>query len=277
MVLSAGALVFAGAANARQRRYDREVARREAFERSILENAGAAIIAATEDGVIRLFNPEAERLTGYTAAEVIDKQTPMLFHDPSEVADRASELSAEVGKDVEPGPAAFVAMARGGKSEAREWTYVQRTGRRVPVIMTVTALVDEKGATNGFLALARDISERKAMERALQSEHARLEELVHQLEVAKKTAEAANYAKGEFLANMSHEIRTPMNSVLGAAQLLREESLSPQQTGFVTQILDAGRTLLGVINDILDLESRGRTAEDRTATLRFGGDARAYR
>ncbi len=252
VLLSAGGVVFAGAANARQKRYDREVARREAFERSILENAGAAIIAATEDGVIRLFNPEAERLTGYTAAEVIDKQTPMLFHDTLEVANRASELSAEGSEVVDPGFDVFVATARRGKSEAREWTYVQKTGRRVPVLMTITAFHDETGAISGFLALARDISDRKAMERALQSEHARLEESVRQLEVAKKTAEAANYAKGEFLANMSHEIRTPMNSVLGAAQLLREETLSAHQTGFVTQILDAGRTLLGVINDILD-------------------------
>ena len=252
VVLSAGGVVFAGVANARQKRYDREVARREAFERSILENAGAAIIAATNDGVIRLFNPEAERLTGYAAEDVIDKETPMLFLDPTEVAERAKELSAEGREVVDPGVEVFVATARRGKSEARECTFVQSTGRRVPVIMTVTAFYDETGAISGFLTLARDICERKAMERALQSEHARLEELVRQLEDAKKTAEAANYAKGEFLANMSHEIRTPMNSVLGAAQLLRAESLSAHQTEFVTQILDAGRTLLGVINDILD-------------------------
>ena len=252
MTLSASALVFGGAASARQRRYDRELARREAFERSILENVGAAIIAATEDGIIRLFNPEAERLTGYTAQEMVDKQTPELFHDAEEVANRARELTAEGGEVVKPGFDVFAAIARRGNSEAREWTYVQKTGRRVPVVLTVTALHDESGATSGFLALAHDISERKAMEQALQSEHARLEESVRQLEVAKKKAEAANYAKGEFLANMSHEIRTPMNSVLGAAQLLRAESLSAHQTEFVTQILDAGRTLLGVINDILD-------------------------
>ncbi len=250
--LSAAALVFTSAASARQRSYDRELARREAFERSVLENAGAAIIAASEDGMIRLFNPEAESLTGYAAAEVIDKQTPDLFLDVEEVAARARELSAEGGEVVEPGFAVFVAAARRGKSETREWTYVQKSGRRVPAVMTVTALRDETGAVNGFLTLARDITERKDMEQALQSEHARLEESVRLLEVAKKTAEAANFAKSEFLANMSHEIRTPMNSVLGAAQLLREESLSAHQTEFVTQILEAGRTLLGVINDILD-------------------------
>jgi signal transduction histidine kinase/ActR/RegA family two-component response regulator len=252
VALSAAALVFTSAASAKQRSYDRELARREAFERSILENAGAAIIAATEDGVIRLFNPEAESLTGYAAAEVIDKEKPDLFLDAEEVAARGRELSASGGKPVEPGVAVFVAEARRGKSETREWTYVQKSGRRVPVVMTVTALRDETGAVNGFLTLARDITERKSMEQALQSEHARLEESVRLLEVAKKTAEAANYAKSEFLANMSHEIRTPMNSVLGAAQLLREESLSAHQSEFVTQILEAGRTLLGVINDILD-------------------------
>ncbi|ARN82923.1 ATP-binding protein [Methylocystis bryophila] len=252
IMLSASALVFSGVADAKKRRHEKELAQREAFERSILDNAGAAIVAATEDGIIRLFNPEAERLTGYAAAEMIDKQTPERYHDVDEIAARAKALSTQIGEIVEPGFPVFVAMARHAKSEPGEWTFVQKNGRRVPVVMTITASRDGTGAVTGFLALARDISERRAMELALQAEHARLQESFRLLAVAKKAAEAANSAKGEFLANMSHEIRTPMNSVLGAAQLLRAESLSVEQTELVTQILEAGRTLLGVINDILD-------------------------
>jgi CheY-like chemotaxis protein/HPt (histidine-containing phosphotransfer) domain-containing protein len=71
--------------------------------------------------------------------------------------------------------------------------------------------------------------------------------------VAKTEAESASRAKGEFLANMSHEIRTPMNGVIGMAQLLQRESLEPHQLRMAEQIVEAGRTLLAIINDILDI------------------------
>ena len=65
---------------------------------------------------------------------------------------------------------------------------------------------------------------------------------------------AANKAKSEFLANMSHEIRTPMNGVLGMAQLLQqEETLDLTARSYVDTILDSGTTLMGILNDILDI------------------------
>ncbi len=74
-----------------------------------------------------------------------------------------------------------------------------------------------------------------------------------ELRMAKQEAEIANQAKSDFLANMSHEIRTPMNAVLGLAQLLEKEPLTSDQQGMVRQIRASGVTLLGIINDILDL------------------------
>ncbi|MBC8020262.1 MAG: response regulator, partial [Methyloceanibacter sp.] len=74
-----------------------------------------------------------------------------------------------------------------------------------------------------------------------------------ELEKAKKAAEAASHSKSSFLANMSHEIRTPLNGVLGMAQVLESTTLDQQQREFVTTIIDSGKTLMALLNDVLDL------------------------
>ena len=81
-----------------------------------------------------------------------------------------------------------------------------------------------------------------------------LEALRHQLEEAKEKADAANVAKSQFLATMSHEIRTPLNGILGMAQLLMARDLKDdERQEYVRVILSSGRTLLNLLNDILDL------------------------
>jgi signal transduction histidine kinase/CheY-like chemotaxis protein len=75
---------------------------------------------------------------------------------------------------------------------------------------------------------------------------------VSKLRIAKEKADSSNRAKSRFLANMSHEIRTPLNGVLGMAELLQRTSLSPDQERYTRSILDSGKVLLAVINDILD-------------------------
>ena len=143
---------------------NRRLAEQSAFQETLLASAAAAIISTTPLGVITHFNPEAEKMLGYQSGELIGKATPAVFHDPAEVVARAGELTAEMGRTVEPGFDVFTAKARAGQSETHEWTYVRKDGSRLPIILSVSALRDSAGNITGFLGVARDISERRALE-----------------------------------------------------------------------------------------------------------------
>jgi PAS domain S-box-containing protein len=208
------------------------------FQKAMLDSAGHAIISATPDGIVRVFNPAAEALLGYTAEEMIGKQTPALFHDPDEVAARAHHFSAELGVTIEPGFEVFVAKARRGLPNEHEWTYIRKDGTRLTVLLNITAIRNADGQITSFLGIASDITPLKIVER--------------ELITAKNAAETASIAKSQFLANMSHEIRTPMNGVLGLAALLQQTPLTPKQQRLTDTIVRSGRSLLDIINDILD-------------------------
>ncbi|GJE40193.1 PAS domain-containing hybrid sensor histidine kinase/response regulator [Methylobacterium persicinum] len=148
---------------------EREVAERTAELRAvvaaqsaILTHAGYAIIATGVDGVISVFNPAAERMLGYGADEVVGRATPMLFHDPAEVAERARILSLEYGEAIAPGPETFVAHGRHGKANLEEWTYIAKDGTRLPVLLNVAEIKSPAGEALGFLGIAMDLSERQS-------------------------------------------------------------------------------------------------------------------
>lgn len=130
----------------RQRGERVQVARRDsrALQQAILDKAGHAIISTTVDGVITSFYRTAERMPGYTAAEVIGRRTPEILHDPAEVAARAGEFSTALGTEVKPGFEVFVTKARSDQSSEHEWTYIRKDGTRFPVLLTVTALRDRR-------------------------------------------------------------------------------------------------------------------------------------
>lgn len=117
-------------------------------------------------------------------------------------------------------------------------------------------LVFSVGIT-GWAGVAVDITKQKEAEAELERHRNQLEAMVEnrtlELSQAKQAAEAANIAKGSFLANMSHEIRTPMNAILGLTGLLRRKRLEPEIADKLHKIEIAGKHLLSVINDILDL------------------------
>ena len=164
----------------------RDVTERKAAERarlesemlktSVLTHAAYAIIATDSQGVITVFNPYAEALLGYGAKEVIGKQTPALFHDPDEVGRHAEMLSRELGEIVVPGFDVFVIKTRETHApDENEWTYIRKDGRRVPVLLSVTAFADAKGNISGYLGVATDITERKEAAAKLAQSQQRME------------------------------------------------------------------------------------------------------
>jgi diguanylate cyclase (GGDEF)-like protein/PAS domain S-box-containing protein len=155
------------------RRSEAQLREVTAMQQAVLDGSNYAIISTGLDGAVRSFNAAAERMFGYAAAEVVGKYTPAILYDPDEVARRAAELSAELGQIVTPGFEVFVVQSRTARVEEREWTSVRKDGSRFPVLLSVTALRDSKGAISGFLGIASDLSARKQAE-ALAREQERL-------------------------------------------------------------------------------------------------------
>ncbi|HEY86007.1 MAG TPA: PAS domain S-box protein, partial [Chloroflexi bacterium] len=157
---------IAVAINSRQIEGDRlrsEEALREAtgLQKAILDNAAYAIISTTPEGVLETFNPAAQRMLGYTAEEVVGKETPAIIHDVDEIVARAKTFSEELNITIEPGFEVFIAKARLNLPNEYEWTYIRKDGVRFPVLLSVTALRNAKGDITGFLGIAQDITERK--------------------------------------------------------------------------------------------------------------------
>lgn len=199
------------------------------LQQAILDSANYTIISTDPDGVILTFNAAAERMLGYVAGEVIGRFTPVIIHDPKEMAERAQELSGELGRKIQPGFEVFVAKARMGASDEREWSYIRKDGSRFPVLLSVTSLHDPQGGITGFLGVGQDIAERKQIDRM----------------------------KNEFVSTVSHELRTPLTSIRGSLGLIAGGVAGeiPAQAKILADIaLNNAERLVRLINDILDMD-----------------------
>jgi PAS domain S-box-containing protein len=199
-----------------------------------------AVIATDLAGVIRVFNRGAEKMLGYSAADLVGRETPERLFDAADISARTLELQQQLGRPVHR-MQAFVAVAREVGYEVRDWTCLRKDGSRLLVSMAITAIRDAGGTLTGFLAIAIDQTQRlRAAE----------------LELARERAEVASQAKSDFLSRVSHELRTPLNAMLGYAQLLSidaERLLAPAQRERVARIESAGWHLVRLIDDVLDL------------------------
>ncbi|MGS0737656.1 CHASE domain-containing protein [Pseudomonas sp. GG8] len=206
---------------------------------NVLDAASEVSIISTDlDGIIQVFNKGAERQLGYTTEEIVRKHSPIIFHVPEEVISRSLELSAEFDQPLEGFRALVYKAEIEGTGQSGEWVFVRKDGSRFPVILVVTAMRDINGQLSGYLGIAIDITVRRELEASLRN--------------AKEQADAASAAKSYFLANMSHEIRTPMNAVLGMLQLVMQTDMNVRQHEYVTKAQTAAKSLLRLLNDILD-------------------------
>jgi two-component system sensor histidine kinase EvgS len=181
------------------------------------------------------------KMTGYSRKEIIGKNSKMVY------ATREEYETAGIDK--------YKDIAENGTGSV-ETRFKRKDGRILNIFLSLTTL-DEHDLTKGVIFSVMDITERKLADEALRKHRDHLEELVNErteeLSKAKKEADEANRAKSEFLANMSHEIRTPMNAVLGYAELLGFMLEDKTQRDYLESIKSSGRSLLTLINDILDL------------------------
>jgi PAS domain S-box-containing protein len=244
-----------GTDNTARKQAEEALLKAGALQSAIFNSANFSSIATDAKGVIQIFNVGAERMLGYTAAEVVNKITPADISDPQELIARAKALSVELATPITPGFEALVFKASREIEDIYELTYIRKDGSRFGAVVSVTALRDAQDVIIGYLLIGTDNTARQLVE----AERTRLDQALQdknaELESAKFVAEKANLAKSDFLSSMSHELRTPLSAILGFAQLMESGSPTPtaSQKRSIDQILQGGWYLLELINEILDL------------------------
>jgi PAS domain S-box-containing protein len=185
------------------------------------------IFVLDPSGVVASWNLGAERIKGWSAGEILGQHFSNFY--PPETRDFL--------------PHEMLARARAQGSAEDEGWRMRKDGTRFWANVVITALRDADGDLRGFAKVTRDMTERRATEDALH--------------LAREEAIAANLAKTEFLSRTSHELRTPLNAILGFGQLLEidADQFSDAHRAAIEQIAKAGRHLLSLITDLLDISS----------------------
>ncbi|HXA39624.1 MAG TPA: PAS domain S-box protein [Phenylobacterium sp.] len=153
-----------GTDNTARKQAEEALIKAGALQSAIFNSANFSSIATDAQGVIQIFNVGAERMLGYTAAEVMNKITPAEFSDPRELIARAEALSVELATPITPGFEALVFKASRGIEDIYELTKIRKDGTRFPAVVSVTALRDPLGAIIGYLLIGTDNTARKLVE-----------------------------------------------------------------------------------------------------------------
>ena len=216
--------------------------------KAILNTGPISIIGTDLHGCIKHFNRGAETLLGYSAAEMINKNTPALIHVKEEVVKRGQELTVELGKPIN-GFDTFVELARRQSHETREWTYVRKDGSTFPVQLTISSMRGENGKITGYLGVATDLTELKEIEAKLRH--------ISILESKSKELE-------QFAYITSHDLREPLLTIKNYVNLLFEDfqyDLDEEGEYVKNAITDAVNRMDVLIKDILDYSRLGKLKE----------------
>ncbi|WPL16437.1 Signal transduction histidine-protein kinase BarA [Thiorhodovibrio winogradskyi] len=206
----------------------------------IADTMGQGLYLTDGEERVLSINPYGRELLGYAEPAVIGQGAHDLFHRHQDNAFTSSATCP------------IVTAVRAGREYREETRFRHADGRLIDVLVISRPLLPE-GRYVGAVTVFEDISERKAAEAKLAAYAQELECKTIELDLAVALARQANQAKSEFLANMSHEIRTPMNGVIGMTHLLLDTELDERQRAYVDTIQSSGESLVGLINDILDL------------------------
>ena len=218
------------------------VARRLA---AIVDNSNDAIIGKDLNSIVTSWNKGAERIFGYSAEEMIGKSIMRLI--PPERQSEEDEILSR--------------LKRGERYDHFDTIRVTKDGRQLHVSLSVSPIKDANGYVVGASKIARDITERKLAEKALEearkiadAANAERQRFLESERAARSEAERANRMKDEFLATLSHELRTPLNAVLGWATTLRAGSLRiPELAEGLQAIERNARVQARIIDDLLDM------------------------
>jgi PAS domain S-box-containing protein len=179
-----------------------------------------SIIGTDRDGVIRVWNPGAEKMLGLPRLDVVRQRSIVDFHLPEELA----SVAADVGST--PGLGALVHAAQERGSDVRDWTYVAADGQLRTVAVAVTPRTDDRGVHAGWNFVGTDMTETRANEKL----------------------------KDQFVSLISHELRTPLSSILGYLELVlddEDQTLSPDQRKYLLTVERNAHRLQRLVGDLL--------------------------
>jgi PAS domain S-box-containing protein len=239
---------------------ERDLRQLALFQRTIVDSAAYGIISCDRSGVITSFNPAAMNLLGYHTDEIVGVHAMTFWLDPAEIAQRSRQLSEELGESVDPGVEVLTARAVRGLDDKHEWTFIRSDGTRVPVLLSITALNDEKGRFTGIVGLVNDLTERNRAEAEIRKLNQELEQ-----RVADRTAELqeANSELEAFAYSVSHDLRAPLRHIDGYLELLDKQTesiLDEKSRHYMEMICDSSKKMGQLIDDLLSFSRMGRSA-----------------
>ncbi|MEO8104448.1 MAG: PAS domain S-box protein, partial [Betaproteobacteria bacterium] len=237
-----------------------------ALQSAIFNSANFSSIATDAKGVIQIFNVGAERMLGYTAAEVMNKITPAEISDPQEVIARAKALSAELGTPITPGFEALVFKASRGIEDIYELTYIRKDGSRFPAVVSVTALRDAQDAIIGYLLIGTDNTARKLVE-------------AEQMKLDQRLRDQQFYTRSLIESNIDAIMTTDPSGIISDANkqmealtgCTRDELIGAPLKGYFTDPERAGAAIRKVLAEkkVTDYELTARALDGKQTVVSF--------